>query len=256
MEIQKITEENVRQIYSPCGPDFGNYIEEKTYLSELIKGKLSSGWKGFIAKENEKVVGRIEIQPAEISASPLTGSNHYYLPCVWVLPEYQKRGIGKILLERMLNESKDRAGVITFAMKEVGWMPESFFKKFGFEETDLKLPPFSVLLKKNFNSNLPQLAKPSFEHKKNENAVVIEIVEDMMCPYFRVWQNELMKTAQEYGNKVQVIKIKPKTREEILKYGSGNIFVDGAEPFVGPAEPDEIKRVIEEKLKDKKIKLP
>ncbi len=103
---------------------------------------------------------------------------------------------------------------------------------------------------------MPQLVKPSFEHKKNENAVVIEIVEDMMCPYFRVWQNELMKTAQEYGNKVQVIKIKPKTREEILKYGSGNIFVDGAEPFVGPAEPDEIKRVIEEKLKDKKIKLP
>lgn len=60
---------------------------------------LAGSYKVIIAKDGEKVVGFINC----ISDGVLST----YIPLLEVLPEYQKRGIGKVLVERMQRELKD-----------------------------------------------------------------------------------------------------------------------------------------------------
>lgn len=247
MEIKLVTEENLNNLFYICGPNEGEYVDSKNLIVNLWREKrIKSGFKGFVAYENRIPVGRVEIEPIEESLYPIIGKDLYFLPCIWVLPEYQKRGIGKALILEVFENTKDRSGILTFGMEEEYFMPVSFFKKFGFFRFELENlnPKIIPLLKKFKEVEIPKMLKPTFEHIKRDDKVVVEIVRDMMCPFMRVWEEKLKNILNEYKDKIVIIEYVPETREDILKYGSSNVYIDGDEPFFGPTSSDDIRKIV------------
>lgn len=82
----------------------------------------------FVAEENNKIVGYITTQ---IDRYTKNGS----IPNLAVLPEYQKRGIGKCLIEKALDYFRSEgmllAKIETLEQNEVG---KCFYPKMGFQE--------------------------------------------------------------------------------------------------------------------------
>ncbi len=105
----------------------------------------------LVAEVDGKVVGHIAFSPITIS----DGSAGWYgLGPVSVLPEYQKRGIGKALINKGLSLLKDRGGQ---GCALVGH-PE-YYVKFGFKNTrDLVLEgvPPEVFFVLPFNEKMPR----------------------------------------------------------------------------------------------------
>lgn len=255
MEIKKVTEENLFDLFSPCGPNEEPYTTNKNLIVNLWKEKrFNSGWRGYIVYENQIPVGRVEIWPIESGLNSVVGENLYYMPCIWVLPEYQKKGIGKSLIETISNETKDKAGIVTIAMEGEDWMPISFFEKFGFQK--IKELPFEshLLIKKHYEVPNPEILKPTFEHKKRDDKIVVEIVKDMFCPFMRVYEEKIIKVIEEYKDKVEIIVYEPQIREDVLKYGFSTVYIDGDEPFYGPVKSDEVRKIISQYLDKKGIK--
>lgn len=254
MEVKKVKEKNLMDLFYICGPNENNYINAKKFVLNLWREKrLKSGFVGFIAYENEIPVGRVEIWPIEEGINLVSGKDLYFMPCIWVLPEFQKKGFGKALIEEVFNSTQDRSGVMTISMEEEEWMPSSFFKKFGFEEIKIEglNPYFKSMIKKYREIEIPKILKPTFEHVKRDDKVVIEIVRDTICPFIRVWEEKLKDIVKDFGEKIELIEYVPYSKKEILKYGSGTVYVDGDEPFWGPVSPDEIKKILNHYLAKK-----
>ena len=254
MEIREVGKENVGDLFVPCGPNKPSYIREKDYISSLWREeRFKKGWRGFVAYEDNKPVGRVEFLPLEDSLILLSGKNLYFMPCIWVLPDFQKRGIGKALMNKVIEETSDRDGIITQATENYGWMPLSFFKKFGFEETDITLfGTIKFIMKKHReDAEPPELLTPTLSHIKTDDKVVVEIVRDNQCPYIRVWENKLKDVLKEFDNKILLKEYETRNRDEALKFGMSTVYVDGEEPFFGSADEKEIREKIREYLKRK-----
>lgn len=83
-------------------------------------------WEGVSREGDDGVWGVWDVTREGI----MKGLPHYYLAPIWVLPEYQSRGIGKALLEEGLRKA-DEVGVACYleATKE----GKRMYEKFGFE---------------------------------------------------------------------------------------------------------------------------
>lgn len=235
MEIKMATEENIIDLFVPCCPSEDKYKNAIKFIANLWREfRFKSGWKGFIAYELDIPIGRVELWPIEEGINLISGKDLYFMPCIWVLPNFRKRGVGKALIEEVIKNTIDRSGVMTIGMDGEEWMPISFFKKFDFEEIKLSglNHPFKSLIKKYKEIETPKLLKPTFNHLKKENKVVVEIVKNLRCPFTIVWYEKLKDTIKEFGDKIELVEYVPLTKDEILKYGSTNVYVDGEEPFL------------------------
>jgi putative acetyltransferase len=105
----------------------------------------------LVAEVDGRVVGHIAFSPVTISDGTM---NWYGLGPVSVLPKYQKRGIGKALIEEGLSRLKD-LGANGCCL--VGH-PE-YYKKFGFENVSglvLEGVPPEVFFALSFDGHYPQ----------------------------------------------------------------------------------------------------
>jgi len=94
--------------------DWPNPPNQKTFFKLLKKS-----YKIVLAKDNERVVGFI----SAISDGVLSA----YIPLLEVLPEYQKQGIGKILMQMMIEQLKDLYMVDLLCDQEL----ISYYEKIG-----------------------------------------------------------------------------------------------------------------------------
>lgn len=60
---------------------------------QWLTERLSEGH--VFRKLNEKATVFIEYAPLETAWVPVTGSNYYYVYCLWVLGAYKEKGMGK-----------------------------------------------------------------------------------------------------------------------------------------------------------------
>ena len=129
----------------------------------------------------------------------------------------------------------------------------SFFKKFGFEETDITLfGTIKFIMKKHReDAEPPESLTPALSHIKMDDKVVVEIIRDNQCPYIRVWENKLKDVLKEFDNKILLKEYETRNRDEALKFGMSTVYVDGEEPFFGSVDEKEIREKITEYLKRK-----
>lgn len=133
-KIKDFKEKELQDLFLSVKWDSGNYPDK---LKKAIKNShtVYSAWAPDEAEGHEKLVGLINA----LSDGVMTVYLHYLL----IRPEYQGTGIGKKLVNLMLEEYKDiaRIAVIVYD-SEV-----KFYEKCGFELGEDKSPMFVTYLK-------------------------------------------------------------------------------------------------------------
>lgn len=121
------TEQELGTLFLSVEWSSGNY-PDKLVIAMKNSDHVISAWDG------KKLVGLINA----LSDKVMTVYFHYLL----VMPQYQSKGIGKELVDRMLEEYKDfaRKGLIAYN-EEI-----EFYKKCGFEPHEDKTPMFITYL--------------------------------------------------------------------------------------------------------------
>ena len=166
------------------------------------------------------VAGLLEYVPIEETLYPVTGAGHLFVDCLWVIPPYLGRGVGRSLVEGVIREARaKRVGVAVIAWRgaepacDWSYMPTSFFRKFGFEAVDDDGD--RVLMAVNYGGAAPpRLAKPAREATSG-----IEFLCHPSCPA-SLW------AAAEVADEVSVVEVDG--AEAARRYGAlFGVRVDG-----------------------------
>lgn len=173
---------------------------------QWLTERLSEGH--VFRKLNEKATVFIEYAPLETAWVPVTGSNYYYVYCLWVLGAYKGKGYGKALMEYCLADAKakGKSGVCMLgAKKQKSWLSDqSFAKKFGFEVVDTTDNGYE-LLALSFDGSAPMFTKNA---KKQEiEGQELTIYYDMQCPYVEQTIKKVKQYCRENGVPVSFIHV-------------------------------------------------
>lgn len=127
-KIKEFEEKELQDLFLSVEWDSGNYPDK-------LKVAIKNSHMVYSAWDNDKLIGLIN----SLSDGVMTVYFHYLL----VRPEYQSKGIGKELVNLMLEEYEDFARKVVIAYdSEV-----KFYKKCGFEIGEDKSPMFVTYLK-------------------------------------------------------------------------------------------------------------
>jgi GNAT superfamily N-acetyltransferase len=248
IEIREVNSQNVGDFYAPCIPPEGEFLRAGKESGAWFIGRTGRGSGGFVAYEDGKPVGRVEFHPLEESFAAISGDDLYFMPCIFVLPEAQKKGCGRALMEQVFETTADRKGLVTVVAD--GWMPREFFLKLGFELVQ-QMGPSYLLLKKHQSDAQCAWMPLAFSARDEPDRVNVEVVMSHQCPFMIANYRKLMARAGELSDKVEVTEYVLSDRESLHKYGQMNFHIDGQAPFVGPGSEEDLERIIRERLEDK-----
>ncbi|WP_445366166.1 GNAT family N-acetyltransferase [Microbulbifer sp. ANSA001] len=105
----------------------------------------------LVAESDGEIVGHVAISPVNISDS---STNWFGLGPISVLPEYQERGVGSKLMEKVLADLKEKGAEGCVVLGD-----PNYYGRFGFKVIDgLVLPgvPAEYFLALSFGSSFPQ----------------------------------------------------------------------------------------------------
>ncbi|UCC20819.1 MAG: hypothetical protein JSV62_05945 [Promethearchaeota archaeon] len=234
MEIETITEDKLDIVCSVC---LDPSVDKETRdLMEngmekricWIKEMISKGLEIFLASEkprHEKIhykwvgkmlhsdlaihgrvyMGLLEFIPIEYAFEPVIGNNSLFINCMWILPPFWLKGVGKALLESFIERAKQIGGASVLAYEGDRWfgtsikyMPVSFFKKYGFEEVDRD--GSRILLHLNLGSSSPKLIFPKLGKFIRTKKLTLDIFSNSQCPWSKYMINTVKKGVEHYPN--------------------------------------------------------
>ncbi|MCK4396074.1 GNAT family N-acetyltransferase [candidate division WOR-3 bacterium] len=223
-------------------------LERRRFLIDrLVEGRV---W-GKIAYKDDEPVGWIDYYPTDLSGWLSIG-------CIDVEESFRKRGVGRILMEACIEDCKDKHadGMAVYATV---WehMPKSFFKNFGFIDTDEKADISRMILK------LKDVDDPEFPHQKNlykpcleKDRVVIDLLRSGTCPTAYQMHDLVKKAAQHFKDKVLLTEYATNEKELVKRFGdefnrSDGIYINGESCFFGyPGELEKIVAYLQRKIKE------
>ena len=208
MEIIDL-EEKYKGTYFVCLEDWSDEMKEagdhKNNWYNEIKDK---GLGVKLALEDEKVVGMIQYLPIEYSFAE--GQNLYLITCIWVhgykegIGNYQKRGIGKALLQAAENDvkSKGAKGIVAWGLSLPFWMRAKWFKKQGYIKVDKQ--GMQVLLWKPFTEDAipPKWIKQKKNPEPIPGKVKITAFINGWCPAQNIVFERAKRATKEFGDDV------------------------------------------------------
>ena len=212
---------------------------------QWLTERLSEGH--VFRKLNEKATVFIEYAPLETAWVPVTGSNYYYVYCLWVLGAYKGKGYGKALMEYCLADAKakGKSGVCMLgAKKQKSWLSDqSFAKKFGFEVVDTTDNGYE-LLALSFDGAAPMFTKNA---KKQEiEGQELTIYYDMQCPYVEQTIKKVKQYCRENGVPVSFIHVDTlqKAKELPCVFNNWAVFYKGKFETVNLLDGASLKRIL------------
>ncbi|MFX0090333.1 MAG: GNAT family N-acetyltransferase [Candidatus Hodarchaeota archaeon] len=200
-------------------------------------------------------MGLIEYLPIEYAVEPVIGEKSYFLNCLWVIPPFWKKGIGKNLVNAAIENTQSIGGMTVLAYEGDQWfgwfpmMPSEFFKKFGFKEVDRD--GSRILLYNNLGSGTtPKFIQPKKRDIKTQTGTLVEALFNDQCP----WSYWLVTRIQKYmKRKHTTIKlINTGDRKIIKEYGlSRGVCINGIPIVKKMASWKEIQSIIRNKKPSK-----
>ncbi len=248
IEIREINPGNIADFYVGCIPPENEYLRAGRESGTWFIERAGRGSGGFVAYEDGNPVGRVEFHRLEESFTAVSGDDLYFMPCINVLAEAQRKGCGRTLMERVFEATADRKGLVTVTAE--GWMPREFFLKMGFEIAQ-QMGSTYLLLKKHQSDAQCAWVPLAFSARDEPGKVNVEVVMSDQCPFMTANYRKLMAKAGELSEKVEVTEYFLTDRESFRRYGEMNFYIDGQAPFFGPGREEDLERIIREQLEKK-----
>ncbi|MFW9927972.1 MAG: GNAT family N-acetyltransferase [Candidatus Thorarchaeota archaeon] len=257
-------EEGYEHLYMVCLEDWSDEIKEAGDHKKRWYDKMKD--KGLRVKlalnDNDEAVGMIQYVPIE--KSPAKGTNLYFINCIWVhgydegVGNYQKKGIGKKLLEAAENDIKSKGGlgIVAWGVSLPFWMRASWYKKQGYEKVDKD--GISVLLWKPFSKDaiIPRWFRQMRKPESIPGKVTVTAFINGWCPAQNIVFERAKKAANEFGDKVEFQKIDTFNRETFEEWGIYDaLFIDGKEVRTGPPPTyEDLLKKIRKRIKKTKMR--
>lgn len=190
-----------------------------------------------LAIRGQVPMGLLESVPIEHALEPIKGKKSLFINCMWILPPFWGKGVGRALIEFLIDRAKEIGGISIIAYDGVKWcgtsinyMPLSFFKKFGFKE--IERDGSRVLLHLDLGAKIiPKLIYPNFEALENEKNNQLVAFYNSQCPWSQLMIDELNNNTAKLPN-IKTKVIKTNNRELIKKYGiSRGLLIEGKPIF-------------------------
>lgn len=258
MKITDLTDEH-KQLYFLCLEDWSQEIKEAGDHKEVWYNNMKD--KGLRVKlaldDNGEIGGMIQYLPIEQSF--VEGKDLYFVKCIWVhghkqgRGNFQKKGMGKALLEAAESDVKDKGakGISAWGLSLPFWMKASWFKKRGYKKVDKQ--GIQILLWKPFTEDAipPKLIKQQKKPEKIPGKVTVTAFINGWCPAQNIVFERAKRAASEYGDKVAFHEINTLDRNVFLKWGiTDALFVDNKQIRTGPPPSyEKIKKKIARRVR-------
>jgi len=244
MKIIDLSDE-YKQLYFVCLEDWSEEIKEAGNHKEVWYNKMKD--KGLRVKlaldDNGEVGGMIQYVPIEYSFSE--GNDLYFINCIWVhgykegRGNFQKKGMGKALLQAAEADAKDRGakGIAAWGIPLPFWMKASWFRKQGYTKVDKQGFLGQVLLWKPFTDEAipPKWIRQKKKPETIPGKVTVTAFLNGWCPAQNLVFERARRAALEFGDKVVFREINTFDRETFLEWGiSDALFIDDKQMRTGP----------------------
>jgi len=280
MRVKKITETDLDFIPAIClDPSVGK--ESITAMQDgmgdrinWIKNMMEIGLEIFVALEKPKKeeiyykwvgkmlhsdlaisgqvpLGLLECAPIEYALEPIKGEKSLFINCLWILPPFWGKGVGKALIEFLINRAKKIGGTSVLAYDgdkwcgtSINYMPLSFFKKYGFEE--IERDGSRVLLHLDLGAKTPpKLIYPKYESFEDKNDARLVAFYNCQCPWSKLMIDDLNKNTKDNPN-IKLKIIETNNRKIIEKFGiSRGLIINGTPVINRLALWNEMQKEIE-----------
>jgi GNAT superfamily N-acetyltransferase len=274
MEIEDLNEENLKDIVKPCickewiekfakwhNIDIERVREGFSKGAELridwIKKRVPLGYKAKIAYEQGRPIGFIDYSPMTIAKEVISGQDVNLINCINIIPSYRDKGYGRLLLrEAETDVEKVSKGIAVIAHNNPGWMPVSFFAKWGYNIVDERNGKIKeILMLKTFRPvQRPSFLKSADTYKPKivSGKVTVEILWSGACPHNLICVKLLKEVLNEFGDKISVKEVATNdlASDVIRKYGHCcGVYLNGKPNFwLLGASKNEVRQEIENNL--------
>jgi GNAT superfamily N-acetyltransferase len=208
------------------------FTEPKKGIKRADVTKVKSGVTSAIGGSPKAL---IEYVPIEFASEPVQGRKSLFINCMWVVPPFWHRDVGKTLLETAIDKGKAYGGISVLAYEGDKWfgffpyMPAIFFKKFGFKEVDRD--GTRVVLHLSLGSNgTPKLIHPRCMSTKEADKMVVDVFYNSQCPWSGWMADGVKQKMRKYGAVTKLINTDD--REVVEKYGMSRGICINGEPFI------------------------
>ena len=219
-------------------PDMQDAGDHKRRWFEHMKDR---GLRVKLAVEDGKACGMIQYLPVE--HADISGSNLYFIYCIWVhghkqgIGNHQRRGMGTALLAAAEADARHLGahGMAAWGILLPFWMKAAWFRKHGYQPVDRN--GISQLLWKPFTSN----ATPAewIRQKKQPESipgkVTVTAFLNGWCPAMNITFERAKRAAAEFGDAVIFREIDTLDRQVFLEWGiADGLFINGRQVNTGP----------------------
>jgi GNAT superfamily N-acetyltransferase/predicted Rdx family selenoprotein len=253
LKIVDLTPEAFHDSISLCigsKPGFELAREEKRrWLESNVPEKAGAK----LVYHEDQLAGMLEYSLIEYSPFPVVGKGLVHINCVWVLPHFQKKGLGAELLRSIVREARarNRRGLSVLAYDSPLFMPASFFLNEGFrflQERGAQELMWMELEK----CEPPQFVPVEFSLSPTRKKVAVDVLYCAQCPWSIKTRERIEKVSREFGDKIQVRTIRTDARSRIESIGdSRKIFVDGKESLFFPPTEENVRRAIANRIRER-----
>jgi predicted N-acetyltransferase YhbS len=208
-----------------------------------LRSMSEKGLRVFVASVEGKLVGFVYVLPIEVSPWGPLGKDLLVVPCLWVLPDEQKQGAGRALMDAAENEARrqDVKGIVTAGHYHDSWfMPASFFEKLGYKVACREGQ--TALLWKRFDESAepPAFLERAYDFVPVPGKVVIDLFYTTFCQTSEVEAQRVREVAADFGDMVVLNEYPAEDRETLLRHQLPRaIFVNGEKIGWGHEAPKE-----------------
>ncbi len=248
MDITDFWEKH-KEPYFVCLEDWSEDMKDAGNHKELWSSRMrDKGLRVKLALDDDKACGMIQYIPVDYSN--VEGKDIYFIQCIWVhgrkkgIGNYQKKGIGKALLQAAENDARSMGakGMAAWGLSLPIWMKASWYKKQGYTKVDKD--GVAVLLWKSFVEDAvpPKWIKQKRKPGKMDGKVVVTSFINGWCPAQNIVFERAKRASSAFGNEVEFQEIHTYDRDVFLEWGiSDALFIDGKQVRTGP--PPSYKKI-------------
>ncbi len=252
MKIEDLTLENSHEAIGLCIAPEAAYEKAREEKLRWLKKRLPDSAGGKLAYCDECLAGMLEYSLVEDAPFPVSGKDLLHINCIWVLPEFQRREIGKSLMRACLIEAKARRrrGLSVISYDGTFLMPTTFFLHEGFRRIQIR--GREELMWREIEPCTPPTFLPHrYLPQTSAKKVMVDVLCSPQCPWSVMTRQRLEKVSREYGRLVRVRSTTTEDRQTIEQLGdSRRVFVNGTESFQFPPTEDDIRKTLEASEKE------